>query len=266
MMALSSRQAQGVLAVTGPRSVLITGGASGIGLAIAKGFVAAGHRVLISGSKASVPDVARHLSTARLPVHAHVADLASEAQTLGLAAHASALFDGGCDILVNCAGHSQKRNGEAIAPTEVLSADWNRILHINLTAPFLLCRELIPAMRARKWGRIVNIASRAGRTYIPFAGTDYAASKAGLLGLTRHLAGTYARDGITVNAIAPGRIDTPLSNTSSDAVKARAAQVIPAGRFGTPEEISAAVLFLASDGAAYLTGACLDVNGGAFMG
>ncbi len=247
------------------RSILVTGGATGIGLAIARGFIAQGHRVLISGSKPTVPGVAAALSTPALTVHAHVADLASEAQTLGLAEHAKRLFDGGCDVLVNCAGYSQKRNGEAIPPTEVSSADWHRILHVNLTAPFLLCRELIPAMRERRWGRVVNIASRGGRTYVPFAGADYAAAKAGLIGLTRHLAGTYAPDGLTVNAIAPGRIDTPLSNTSSAAVKARAAQAIPAGRLGTPDEIAAVALFLASDEASYLTGACLDVNGGVFM-
>ncbi|MCW5652744.1 SDR family NAD(P)-dependent oxidoreductase [Hydrogenophaga sp.] len=248
-----------------PLSVLVTGGATGIGLAIARGFIAQGHRVMISGSRPTVPDMARQLSSPACPVHAHVADLASEAQTLALAEETRRVFGGGCDVLVNCAGYSQKRNGEAIPPTEVSSADWNRILHINLTAPFLLCRELIPAMRERGWGRVINIASRGGRTYVPFAGADYAAAKAGLIGLTRHLAGTYAGEGITVNAIAPGRIDTPLSNTSSDAVKARAAAAIPAGRFGTPEEIAAVAMFLASDGAAYLTGACLDVNGGVFM-
>jgi 3-oxoacyl-[acyl-carrier protein] reductase len=246
-------------------SILVTGGASGIGQAIARGFVAQGHRVLISGSKATVPEVAQRMSTPQVAVHAHVADLGSEEQTLGLAEATKKLFDGGCDVLVNCAGYSQKRNGEAIPPHEVLSADWNRNLHINLTAPFLLCRELIPAMRARKWGRIVNIASRGGRTYVPFAGPDYATAKAGLIGLTRHLAGCYAADGITVNSIAPGRIDTPLSNTSSEAVKAKAAVLIPVGRFGTPDEIAAATLFLASDGAAYITGACLDINGGVFM-
>lgn len=246
-------------------SVLVTGGATGIGLAIARGFVAQGQRVLISGSRAAVPEVAQQISTPAVKVHAHVADLASEEETLGLAEYTKKIFDGGCDVLVNCAGYSQKRNGEAIPPHEVLSADWNRILHINLTAPFLLCRELIPAMRARKWGRVVNIASRGGRTYVPFAGPDYATAKAGLLGLTRHLAGSYAADGITVNAIAPGRIDTPLSNTSSDAVKAKAATAIPAGRFGTPDEIAAAALFLASEGAAYVTGACMDINGGVFM-
>ena len=252
--------------MTNARSVLVTGGASGIGLAITRGFVAQGYRVLISGSKPTVPDVARSLATPALEVHAHVADLSDEHQVLGLAERAKALFDGGCDILVNCAGNSQKRNGEAIDPADVLTADWNRIMQVNLTAPFVLCRELIPAMQRRGWGRIVNISSRGGRTFNPFAGVDYAASKAALIGLTRQLAGTYAADGITVNSIAPGRIETALSNTSSAAVKASAVKFIPAGRFGKPEEIAAMALFLAGDSAGFITGACYDVNGGAFMG
>jgi 3-oxoacyl-[acyl-carrier protein] reductase len=247
------------------RSALVTGGASGIGLAIARGLAAQGCRVLLVDINESVQKVARELFTPAAPVHAHVADMAVEAQVLGAARQALDLF-GGCDVLVNCAGISQKRNGESIKPTEVVTADWERVLRINLTAPFLLCRELIPAMQRARFGRIINIASRAGRTFVAPAGVDYAASKAGLIGLTRHLGGTYAPDGITVNCIAPGRVETPLSSLSSPAVIAKAVQNIPAGRLGTVEEIAATALFLASDGAAYLTGTCIDVNGGAFMG
>ena len=140
------------------------------------------------------------------------------------------------------------------------------MLRINLTAPFLLCRELLPGMLKQRFGRIVNIASRAGRTFVGPAATHYAASKAGVIGMTRHLAGLYAAQGVTVNAIAPGRIETPLSSTSSAAVLDAAVAAIPAHRLGTADEIADAALFLASPGAGYVTGVCLDVNGGVFMG
>ena len=105
-----------------------------------------------------------------------------------------------------------------------------------------------------------------GRTFVAPAGIDYAASKAGLVGLTRHLAGTYAGDGITVNCVAPGRVETALSSLSSPEIIAAAAKAIPMGRLGTTEEIAACVLFLASEQASYVTGVCLDANGGVFMG
>lgn len=246
------------------RRVLVTGGGSGIGLAVARAFQALGDRVLISGSRSTMADVAAELSRAGTQVHAHVADLASEEQTLALAAQTLRVL-GGCDVLVNCAGLSRKRNGEAIPPTEITAAEWDQVIRINLTAPFLLCRELIPSMRDNGWGRVINIASRGGRTFVPFAGADYATSKAGLIGLTRHLAGVYAPDQITVNAIAPGRIDTPQANDSSDAIKAVARKNIPMGRFGTPDEIAALAVFLASEQASYITGTCIDANGGVFM-
>lgn len=247
-----------------PRSALVTGGAAGIGLAIAQGLAALGHRVLLVDVSDSVHQAADKLSTPQAPVHAHVADLADEAQVLKSAERAKSLF-GGCDILVNCAGVSMKRDGKPIAPTDVRTEDWERVLRINLTAPFLLSRELIPGMRERKFGRIVNIASRAGRTFVAPAGADYATSKAGLIGLTRHLAGTYAPDGVTVNCVAPGRIETALSSLSSPEIIASAAKAIPVGRLGTTEEVASAVLYFASEAASYVTGVCLDVNGGVFM-
>ncbi len=246
------------------RSVLVTGGAAGIGLAIARGLAAQGHRVLQADISDSVHAAADSLDTLQAPVHGFVADMGEEAQVLGTAKRAGELF-GGCDILVNCAGVSRKRDGQPIPPVEVLTEDWERVLRINLTAPFLLSRELLPGMRQRRFGRIINIASRAGRTFVAPAGIDYAASKAGLIGLTRHLAGTYAPDGITVNCIAPGRIETALSSLSSPEIIAAAAKAIPVGRLGNTDEVAAAAVFLASEQASYITGVCLDVNGGVFM-
>lgn len=251
--------------MTTQRSALVTGGASGIGLAIGRAFAAQGWRVLLVDVSDSVAQIAKDLSTAAAPVHAFRADLALEGEVLGAAAAAKELF-GGCDVLVNCAGVSMKRNGQPIAPHEVVTADWMRVLFINLTAPFLLCRELIPGMKERGWGRVINITSRAGRTFVAPAGVDYAASKAGLIGLTRHLGGTYAPFGVTVNCIAPGRVETPLSSLSSPDIIANAVRGIPVGRLGTTDEIAAAAAYLASDAASYITGFCLDVNGGAFIG
>jgi 3-oxoacyl-[acyl-carrier protein] reductase len=249
-----------------PRSAVVTGGASGIGLGIARSFAAQGWRILLVDVSDSVHAVAGDLSaSAAASVHGHRADLSVEAEVLGAAAAAKDLF-GGADVLVNCAGVSMKRNGLPIPPTEVVTADWQRVLFVNLTAPFLLCRELIPGMKERGFGRIINITSRAGRTFVPPAGADYAASKAGLIGLTRHLGGTYAPFGITVNCIAPGRVETPLSSQSSPEVLAQAVKAIPVGRLGTTEEVAAAAAYLASDAASYITGICLDVNGGAFIG
>ena len=247
------------------RSALVTGGSSGIGLAIAKAYAAQGWRVLLVDQSDNVAQVAQELSTPPAPVHAHRADLSIEAEVLHAATAAQELF-GGCDVLVNCAGVSMKRDGLPIPPHEVATADWQRVLFINLTAPFLLCRELIPGMKERGWGRVINITSRAGRTFVPPAGVDYAASKAGLVGLTRHLGGTYAPFGVTVNCIAPGRVETPLSSLSSPEIIASAVKGIPVGRLGTTQEIAAAAVYLASDAASYITGFCLDVNGGAFIG
>ncbi len=247
------------------RSALVTGGASGIGLATARAFAAQGLRVLLADVSDKVHEVAKSISTPDAPVHGHRVDLSVEAEVLGTAAAVKELF-GGCDVLFNCAGISLKRNGLPIPPTELTSAEWQKVLFINLTAPFLLCRELLPGMQANRFGRIINIASRAGRTYVAPAGVEYATAKAGLIGLTRHLGGTYAPYGITVNAIAPGRVETPLANLSSLETIAAAVKTIPAARQGTTDEIAATAVFLASDGAAYITGTCIDVNGGAFIG
>ncbi|MDA7419001.1 SDR family NAD(P)-dependent oxidoreductase [Xenophilus arseniciresistens] len=244
-----------------PRSVLVTGGAAGIGLAIGSSLAALGHRVLLADISDSVHAAAVRLGAS---VQGHVADMGDEAQVLGTAKSMTELF-GGCDVLVNCAGVSRKRDGQPVPPVEVQTEDWERVLRINLTAPFLLSRELLPGMRQRRFGRIINIASRAGRTFVAPAGVDYAASKAGLIGLTRHLAGSHAADGITVNCIAPGRIETALSSLSSPEVIAAAVKAIPVGRLGSTDEVAAAAVFLASEQASYITGVCLDVNGGVFM-
>ena len=246
-----------------PAPALVTGAASGIGLAVARLLAAAGHRLLLVDR-----DDAIHQIAATLPGAAHesrVADLADEAQVLAAAAHARGAF-GGCAILVNNAGMNIKKAGGKFPLEEITTGHWEQVLRVNTTAPFLLCRELLPAMRARRWGRVVNIASRAGRTYIPSVSLHYATSKAALIGMTRQLAGEFAADGITVNCIAPGPVETPLARQNNPEVAARLRAAVPAGRSGTADEIAATVGFLVSAQAAFVVGACIDVNGGAFMG
>jgi len=251
--------------VTTPkRSILVTGAASGIGLAIAERFAADGARLLLADRSDGVHDVARRLAVGGCEAEGIVVDLSEEAQVLRLAEHARTRL-GGCDVLVNNAGMHPKREGGSYKLPDVPTSDWELVMRVNLTAPFLLCRELVPPMKARGWGRVVNIASRAGRTYIPQAGVHYAASKAGLIALTRQVAGDYARFGIAANAVAPGRIETPLSNQTAPEIIAKSLETIPARRVGRVAEVAATVHFLASDGAGYLNGACLDVNGGVFM-
>lgn len=253
------------MTTTYQRSVLVTGGASGIGLAIARGFASQGSRVLLADVSESVHEVASSLSSPGAIVQGHRADLSQESEVLGTANAVKERLDG-CDVVVNCAGVSTKRGGRPVAPHDLTTAEWQRVLFVNLTAPFLLCRELIPEMQAKQFGRIINITSRAGRTFVSPAPVDYSASKAGLIGLTRQLAGVYASHGITVNAIAPGRIETPMSRQSSAEVVAAALKAIPAERVGTTDEVASLALYLASEAAAYITGACIDMNGGAFMG
>nr|WP_259372718.1 SDR family NAD(P)-dependent oxidoreductase [Schlegelella koreensis] len=243
---------------------MVTGAAGGIGLAIAGALARDGLHVVLADRSEAVLEATARLVAEGLRASGHVVDVADETQLLALAAALDA--DGGCDVLVNNAGVHPKRGGGHYALPDIDTAQWEQVLRVNLTAPFILCRELVPGMQRRGWGRIINIASRAGRTFIAPAGMHYSASKAGLIGLTRQIAGSYAAHGITANCIAPGRIETPLSNQSSPDVIRASVAAIPAQRLGSVDEIAATARFLASDGAGYITGVCVDVNGGAFIG
>ncbi len=165
---------------------------------------------------------------------------------------------GRIDILVNNAGILRSTPAAEVSPEE-----WHLVVDANLTGSFLCARAAYPALRDSGHGRIVNMASMAGRATSTLGGVHYTTAKAGVLGLTRHLAREWARDGITVNAISPGIVDTPMVHESTDAARMKAVlAAIPMGRLADATEIAALAAFLASDEAAYITGANVDIHGG----
>lgn len=247
------------------RTAVVTGGAKGIGAGIVDELLANGHRVLavdndvdgLATLVADRPGVGDNLVACE-------ADISSERGwgQIMLAAHESF---GPVGVLVNNAAISPKRDGERVPSHEMSRDEWDRVLAVNMTGPFLGFQSVIDDMRSAQWGRIVNISSTAGRTGARLAGIHYGVAKTGILGLTRTLAWEYGGEGITVNAVAPGRIMTPMAAGVSDDVNAALLTKIPVGRFGYPEDIASVVAFLVSDGAGFVTGATIDSNGGAYM-
>ena len=251
--------------MTAQKIALVTGAASGIGLATSQRLARQGHRVMMVDRADTVTAGAQALN-AELGVsraEPWLADMGSADSIADLMARIAADC-GGVDILVNNAGTSRGRAGFDVEATT--PEDWAIVLAVNLTGPFLLSKAVVPTMRQRGWGRIVNIASRAGRTGVLTGGLQYGASKAGLIGMTRALALQCAPQGITVNAVAPGWVETAMTSRVPPDAAQHALKSIPAGRVGRPEEIAATVAFLCSDDAAYITGAVVDANGGGFMG
>jgi 3-oxoacyl-[acyl-carrier protein] reductase len=250
----------------GERVALVTGAAGGLGSVSARRLGEDGFRVILVGRSQTVHELSETLNAEGIDSVSKVVDLADAAQIINLAAELRSDI-GRCDVLVNNAGvHPIKPNIDPEDIEETALEDWNFALAVNLTAPFLLSREIFPMMRERRWGRIVNISSRAGRTVIPGTAAHYGATKAGLIGLSRVIAHWGAPFGVTSNTIAPGRFPTSMANTMTPEAIAASLKLIPVGRVGDPEEIAAMVSFLASDASAYTTGAVIDVNGGAFMG
>lgn len=238
------------------KTALITGASGGIGAAIARTLHGAGATVGLSGTREGpLADLA-----AELGGRAHVlpCNLADPAAVEALPKAAIAAM-GGLDILVNNAGITRDQLFMRMSDD-----DWAQVIDVNLTATMRLCRAVMRPMMKARWGRIVNISSIVGATGNP-GQVNYAASKAGMVGLTKSIAAEVASRGITANAVAPGFIATAMTDKLNDEQKARINAQIPAGRMGTPEEIAAAVLYLASPEAAYVTGTTLHVNGGMAM-
>jgi 3-oxoacyl-[acyl-carrier protein] reductase len=238
------------------KAALVTGASGGIGGAVARVLHAAGARVGLSGTRRE-PLAAL---AAELGDRAHVlpADLAHPAAIDALPKQAVEAM-GSLDILVNNAGIT--RDGLMMRMSD---DDWDAVLAVNLTAAFRLTRAALRPMMKARWGRIVGIGSIVGTTGNP-GQANYAAAKAGLVGLSKSLAAEVASRNITVNTVAPGFIATAMTDKLNDDQKRRLLDGIPAGRMGTAEEVAAAVLYLASPEAAYVTGATLHVNGGMSM-
>jgi 3-oxoacyl-[acyl-carrier protein] reductase len=242
------------------RVALVTGASQGIGRACALALAASGATVALAArNEAKLAEVAAEIEAAGGTATAFALDVADEAS---IKAGAKAILDrfGKVEILVNNAGIT--RDGLVL---RMKRADWDDVLATNLTGAFLLTQALLSAMLRNRWGRIINISSVVGRT--GQAGqVNYAATKAGLIGMTRSLAREVASRGITVNAVAPGYIETPMTAVLDEKQTAAMLSTIPLGRAGTDKDIAQAVVYLASEGAGYVTGHVLDVNGGMFMG
>jgi 3-oxoacyl-[acyl-carrier protein] reductase len=247
------------------RVALVTGAARGIGLAIAETLAKEGATTILADRSSAVLDEAENLKKAGLLASGAVVDVGSSAALQDFIGQVFKTH-GRVDILVNNAGIAPKKsNGLKNTTEEIEESEWQHVLNVNLTAAFLLCKACVPVMRAHKWGRIINMASVAGRSKSEIASAHYCASKAGLIGFSRVLANEVGRDGIRVNCIAPGRIMTPLAAIAGDEVNQGYIKLIPAARLGTPNDIARVASFLASDDVDFVTGAVIDVNGGSFM-
>ncbi|MFO1144139.1 MAG: 3-oxoacyl-[acyl-carrier-protein] reductase [Amaricoccus sp.] len=238
------------------KAALVTGASGGIGGAIARALHAQGAAVALSGTRVGPLEAL----AAELGERAHVVpcDLSDAAAVEGLPKAAAAAM-GAVDILVNNAGITRDQLFMRMS-----DADWDAVIAVNLTSVMRLSRGVLRGMMKARWGRIVSVSSIVGVTGNPGQG-NYAASKAGVIGMSKSLAQEVASRGITVNVIAPGFIATAMTEKLSDEQKARIDAQIPAGRMGKAEEIAAAAVYLASDEAAYVTGQTLHVNGGMAM-
>ena len=238
------------------KNALVTGASGGIGAAIARALHGAGATVALHGTRTGpLEELA-----AELGERAHVtpADLSDAAAAEALPKHAAEAM-GSIDILVNNAGITRDNLFMRMSEDE-----WEQVLNVNLTSAFRLSKAVLRGMMKARWGRIIGITSVVGVTGNPGQG-NYAAAKAGMIGMSKSLAAEVASRGVTVNCVAPGFIETAMTDKLTDEQKAKIMPAIPVGRMGTGEEVAAATLFLASPEASYVTGQTIHVNGGMAM-
>ena len=258
------------------RTALVTGAASGIGRATAELLAAEGAAVAaVDVNAEALAATVEAIRTGGARAEAFACDVSSSREVARTAAAAESEL-GPVDVLANVAGIGDTANVEGLE--ELADDRWARVMAVNLSGPFYLCRALLPGMAARGRGAVVNVSSLAGRSKSDNGGPAYTASKAGLLGLTRHLASDDGPRGVRVNAICPGGVDTPMiraggaaaaaSQAEADARTARVSAYtwfMPIKRLSAPEEQASVIAFLASDDASYINGVALDVNGGLYM-
>jgi len=242
------------------RTALVTGASQGIGRACALALASAGARVALAArNEAKLAEVGAEIAAGGGTAQVFAIDIASE-DSIKAGAKAAIGHFGSIEILVNNAGIT--RDGLML---RMKRADWDAVLSTNLTGTFLLTQALLSPMLKARWGRVINITSVVGET--GQAGqANYAARKAGLIGLTKSLARELASRGITANAVAPGYIETAMTAVLDEKQREAMLAQIPLARAGTDQEVANAVRFLASDEAGYITGHVLDVNGGMYMG
>jgi 3-oxoacyl-[acyl-carrier protein] reductase len=239
------------------KTALVTGASGGIGGEIARALHGQGASVVLSGTRAeALEQLNSELGSRAFVATCNLGDKES-VEALVKAAEAAAATP--IDILVNNAGITRDNLFMRMKDEE-----WDQVIAVNLTAAFRLSRAVLRGMMKKRWGRIISITSVVGETGNPGQG-NYAAAKAGLVGMSKSLAAEVASRNITVNCVAPGFIATPMTDALTDAQKEAVFGKIPAGRMGTPAEIAAAVAYLASEEAAYVTGETLQINGGMAM-
>ena len=239
------------------KTALVTGATGGIGGAIAKALHDQGAAVIVTGTRAEVLEQVRaSLGAKSFAVTSNLADAAS-VEALPKAAEAAA--GAPIDILVNNAGITRDN-----LFLRMKDEEWDQVIAVNLTAAFKLSRAVLRGMMKKRWGRIISITSVVGSMGNPGQG-NYAAAKAGLVGMTKSLAAEVASRNITVNCVAPGFVVTPMTDALTEDQKKALFERIPVGRFGSPLDIAAAVVYLASDEAGYVTGQTLHANGGMAM-
>ena len=242
------------------RVAIVTGGARGIGYATAVSLAAHGVVPVIADINIETAEKsADWFRQSGSDAFALKVDLGNTDEITGMIDAVVARY-GRLDILVNNAGILTNTQYDSVTGQE-----WDRMMNINLKGVFFASREAIRPMKAQGWGRIISISSMAGRSGGISAGSAYVAAKAAIIGITRHLAKKVAADGITVNAVAPGTIESDMLKDFTQADLEAIYKTIPMGRLGKPEEIAETIAFLASDAAAFMTGAILDVNGGNYM-
>ena len=241
------------------RVALVTGGTGGIGTAIVRRLAASGHRVASNyRDEAKARDWQARLRSEGIEALLVPGDVCDSDSCVAMVRAIEKAL-GPIGILVNNAGITRDSTFHRMTYQQ-----WNDVIHTNLNACFNVTRPVIEGMRERKWGRIVQISSINGQKG-QYGQANYAAAKAGLIGMTKALAQEVASRGITVNAVAPGFIATPMTDKLSEAQKTRISGAIPLGRLGLPADVAAAVVYLASDEAAWVTGATIHVNGGMAM-